>query len=311
MYRFLINLLIFTCVAFVLIFVVELSCRLLKVPKISHHNIYSKSQDLIPIINNNTILILGDSRLEWGIKPLKVLEKLTKDSLNVINMALPGSNGLDILIYLKKNNIYPRLILMGYTPNYGRNKNHGLDLISYSKPNAIKEKIKYSLKQTLYLQDQSIKEYIINGFPYFKNHKYDALGGAIVNEYGDYAKRLEEQIVIYNTYKNSFDSLGLKKYCTEMNTMIKIFRKNGSVICGIYMPVSKRIFDIEASAVYSKPQKINFDRFYDFSNYTYTVERNRPDSTYFYDGSHLSHKYSDVFSEKLVRYISKSHPDIK
>ena len=66
------------------------------------------------------------------------------------------------------------------------------------------------------------------------------------------------------------------------------------------MPVLKQIFDIENSLVKSRAIKINFDHYFDFSDFTYTVEEKKPDSIFFYDGSHLAHEYSYIFSGKLA-----------
>jgi len=53
----------------VLIALVETFFTLLKAPKISYENIDARSQQLIPKIDSNSILFLGDSRIAWGIKP--------------------------------------------------------------------------------------------------------------------------------------------------------------------------------------------------------------------------------------------------
>jgi len=47
---------------------IEVLARVLKIPKISVPKIKAKAQDLVPIIDSNTMLIFGDSRNEWGTK---------------------------------------------------------------------------------------------------------------------------------------------------------------------------------------------------------------------------------------------------
>jgi len=301
----------FVVIAFALAGLFEIACRVLRIPKISPHNIYAKSMELIPRINKNSIVILGDSRLEWGIKPLAIYDKLLDKNSRVINLAVPGSNGLDVLNYLNNHKIYPKLIIVGYTPNFGGYQNHKLDLISYSRRAIINAKVKYFLNKTFYIRDESVVEYIKHGYPYFKNHTYDDWGGAIVNEYGDYSQRTKFQIENYTLVRQSFDSLVLAKYCNTMDTLIQSFKKNGSIICGIYMPVSKKLFDIETSVLVYPVKQINYDKFYDFSKFTYEKEKPAPDSIYFLDGSHLSHEYAPVFSEKIIEYIVHDFPAVQ
>jgi hypothetical protein len=155
---------------------IEVLARVLKIPKISVPKIKAKAQDLVPIIDNNTMLILGDSRIEWGIKP-RVLAKALDCNLKVVNLAMPGSNGLDILKYLQKEGIYPKLILIGYTRNYGLINGHGLDKERYNFFNRIKENISYQILQNFYVKDKSIVNFFNHEPLYFKSHVYDEWGG--------------------------------------------------------------------------------------------------------------------------------------
>ncbi|MBL0357576.1 MAG: hypothetical protein IPP72_12160 [Chitinophagaceae bacterium] len=284
--------------------------RLLKIPKITHHNIYAKAQDLVPQINNNSILIIGDSKLEWGIKPLQVQNKLSNDSINVIDMAMPGSNGLDVLKYLLQNEIYPKLIISGYAVNYGNYNNHGFDKIAYTTKNKITERAGYFMDEHFYFRDQSVLEYIKHGSPYFKSHQYDRLGGATVTEYGDYTKRANTQLEMYKGFKNNFTQSTFDKYCMETNALLKYFKEKGTLLCGLNMPVSKKIYELQNVPANSTINCINYDKFYDFSTFTYTNEAAKPDSSFFYDGCHLLPEYAVVFSEKLIHQIKNDFPGI-
>ena len=155
---------------------IEILARVLKISKISVAKIKAKAQDLVPIIDSNTMLILGDSRNEWGIKPL-VLAKILNRNLKVVNLAMPGSNGLDILKYLQKEGIYPKLVLIGYTRNYGLIKGHGLDKKRYNLLNRIKENISYQILQNFYFTDRSVVNFFNHEPLYFKCHVYDECGG--------------------------------------------------------------------------------------------------------------------------------------
>lgn len=294
---------IFILIALVAIFIVEISCRIIKIPKITHHNIMAKSRNLVPKISKNSILFLGDSRIEWGIKPLEILEALDSPNLTVINLALPGSNGIDILKYLINNKIYPSQIVAGFSPFYGAYTNHSLDTINYSWEDRIKANVKYLINQNFYISDRSINEYLRRELPLYKDHQYDPWGGVIVSEYGDYSQRLDYQVETSMKMRDSFDSSGYTRYVGEMNSLIKAFRENGTSFVGIYMPVDKKIYEIESSLPISEAHKISFDKYFDFSAYTYTVEPAQHDSTYSYDGSHLAHEYSYIFSRKLADYL--------
>ena len=71
---------------------------LLKIPKISDHVINHKLVSLINKIDSSSIVIVGDSRLEWGLKPLVIESELKKNGKNLtcFNLAMPGSNGIDV-----------------------------------------------------------------------------------------------------------------------------------------------------------------------------------------------------------------------
>ena len=157
---FLRTLLVFLSIPILIILVIELFAHIIGIPKISNHNIYSKAQDLVPQIDSNTFLILGDSRVEWGIKPARLGKYFRIPHNAIINLAFPGSNGIDILAYLLKIKKYPKFILIGYTPNYGRYPNHNLENQEYSFGNKLKMKMEYFLNQNLYIKDKSILYYL-------------------------------------------------------------------------------------------------------------------------------------------------------
>lgn len=283
--------------------IIELLARIAQIPKISNHNISAKAQDLVPLIDENTFLIIGDSRLEWGIKPSNLKKQLNLKNVKVINLAFPESNGIDILDYLSKKNIYPKAILMGYTPNYGRYTNHNLDIAKYSFIRKINADFKYFIGQTFYLNDESFLNFFNGKAQYFKSHDYDSWGGVNVFEYGDYSKRMELQKKMYKEWEETFSQEKLNNYCTKLNNLIARFKQKQTMIFGIYMPVCDSIFQYEKKESESW-QKINYDKFYNLSHYTYTSQPKAADSTYFYEGSHLSHEYSYIFSDTLGKMIN-------
>jgi len=307
MSRFLKNTVAVLVIFIALVAALECLYRLLKVPKITHHNIQAKGQDLIPQINSNSILILGDSKLEWGINPAVIKNKFP-DGTNVIDMAMPGSNGSDIMRYLLQQGIYPKLIILGFASNYGGYKNHGFDKTAFTATKKITAGIEYFMDENLYFRDQSVMEYVKHGAPYFKSHQYDSQGGATVTEYGDYTKRSTGQVEMYRAFKKNFNQQELDKYCEETDSLIDAFKAKGTIVCGLYMPVSEKIYTIQHSQLHLKANNINYNRYYDFSKFTYTSEKPGPDSLFFLDGCHLLHDYSLIFSAKLADSIQKDFP---
>lgn len=277
----------------------------MKVPKISHHNILAKSQNLIPQIDSETILFLGDSRVEWGVKPIRI-KKTTNYKGNIINLAMPGSNGLDILNYLQKNSIYPRLIIIGYTPNYGRYKNHELDIQNYSYSNKRSSNIKYLLKQRSYTYDySSILEYFKGNRPYFRKHFYDEMGGVVVQENGDYGARSSHQHRMYEGWAQDLKNIEHDQYLLTLSSYLKGFKGN-SLIYGIYMPTSETLMKFESDFFDEKLIEHVFEgHFLNYSDYVTSIKKNTEhDSAYFYDSSHLTMEYSKVFTDSLSEYIN-------
>lgn len=311
--RFLKKTLVLFMIFLVLVTVSEILYRLLNIPKITHQNIEAKGQLMMPQINNNTILIIGDSRLEWGIKPITVLEKFsaTGCNSNVVDMAMPGSNGLDVLQYLVQHDIHPKLIIHGYAANYGGYKNHGFDKAQYSGFNKISEQFSYWMDQHLYFRDQSVLNYIKRVPPYFKNHVYDSLGGATVTEYGDYTHRSNTQFEMYKGFKISFKQPDLDKYSAAANALIETLKSKGSIVCGLYMPISKKIYQLQNLSGSDVPTGINYNKFYNFSAFTYTNEAPAPDSAFFYDGCHLLPEYATVFTGKVVDSLRRDFTEIR
>jgi hypothetical protein len=295
-----------------LVAALEMLYRLLKVPKISHQSIYAIGQSVIPKINNNTILLIGDSRLQWGIKPILVMEKMKAAgyNCNVVDMAMPGSNGLDMLHYLIQHNIHPKLIIHGYGANYAIYQNHGFDKQEYSEFNKISENFSYWLDQHFYFRDQSVMQYVRRSPLYFKSHSYDSLGGATVTEYGDYANRSATQIEMYKGFKTNFKQAGLDKYSMDANAAIEKLKSQGAIVYGLYMPISKKIFDLQ-NASSNWPANIVYNKFYDFADFTYTNETPAHDSVYFYDGCHLRPEYGTVFTGVLVDSLQKDLAEMK
>lgn len=304
MYNFFNKIFLFIGSAFIFIIVFEIFCRLIGVPKISHHKLLAKSQLLIPKINSNTILFLGDSRVEWGIKPELIQDNYTSiNNFKVLNLAMPGSNGLDILSYLKSENIFPKIIIMGYTPNYGRYTNHDLDRVNYTDINRIKENVKYYLRQNSFFYDyHSFIEYINGKHPLHLNHDYDDFGGVNISLYGNFLSKKEMEIKVYSEWSNDFSSKKFETYCNSVVELENWFSNGGTKMYGLIMPVSKELDDLERQV--SKENKLleMYDKWYDYSK-LYQFD-NKTDSLYFKDGSHLTLEHSKLFSEKLGNEIN-------
>lgn len=278
-----------------LMFLLESSFHLLNITKISYHNIMAKAQDIMPKLNSNSIIFLGDSRIEWGIKP-KLIENPEGE---VYNLAFPGSNGLDLLAYLSKNKIYPKIIIIGFTPNYGRYSNHGMDNIILSYKNRITEDLKYFLLQKSYLYDkESIKLNFQGKTPYFIDHKYDCQGGVTVVESGNYDDRKTYQKKMYKDWYDNFDKEKYQFYLKNLTNLLNKF-KGKSHVFGLYMPVSNEIFELEKENYNSNDIARAVDYYFDYSSLISAKDSINRDEYYFYDGSHLSPEYAIIFTKKL------------
>ena len=286
--------------------IIEITLRATDAPKMSHFSILPKSFELIPQIDENTVLILGDSRLEFGLKPEMMRSILKDEDVKVVNMAFPGSNGIDILKYLKSKSIYPRFVIMGYTPNYGRYDNHGIDQQQFSKVNEWLENIKYMLKQEFYLFDRaSLRCLIKEPETYWISHDYDEWGGVQVIAEGNYNDRLDHQIDLYESWMKGFSSARLDGYYNELRDLKSFFSKQGTKILGLYMPVCDEVFAYEKELYKAhKPDREVFTFYLDYSNLVYQNNVQQPDSVYFYDGSHLSDSFSEDFTILLSESIS-------
>jgi len=295
MEKFIKKIICFVAISFLLIPIIESICHLI-VPKISHHNIFAKSQNLIPKIDSNSIVFLGDSRLECGIKT----EEITNKSGKVINLAMPGSNGFDIIEYMISNKIYPKTLIIGFTPNYGRYKNHNLNKLHYSTKNLIKESFKYWLKQNSFTYNKaSINLFLAGKEPYFVNHEYDNYGNVVVKENGDFNKRMELQLKMYKNWNDRFNKNEFKNYLQKLSELVSLLDGKTNVY-GIYMPTSDTILSLENDH-YNKNEINNmFDYYMDFSDF-----QPNNDSSYFYDGSHLTLEYAHQFTKEINKSIEK------
>lgn len=295
------NIIFIYVIPFFIILLIE-SIGYLFVPKISHHKIVAKAQSLIPKIDSNSIVILGDSRLEWGIKT----DEIANRNGNVINLAMPGSNGFDIIKFFIRNNIYPQKIIIGFTPNYGRYKNHSLNMLHFSTKNSLKENIKYWLKQNSFTYDRnSIILFLKGEEPYFINHQYDNYGNVIVEENGDFNERMNHQLEMYTEWSKNFNIDEYRNYIKEL----KIFSsqlKGKSNFYGLYMPISDTICSLEIDHYYKTEVENLFDFYMDFSDFL-----SNNDSTYFYDGSHLNSEYAREFTKEVNKSIIKHERTIE
>ena len=273
----------------------EFSFSNLLLKKISHHKITSKYQELIPKIDDNSIILLGDSRIEWGINT-----NYFKNKSNTFNLATPGSNGIDILKYLEINNINPKTIILGYSPLSSNYTNHDLHKTNYNYFKKIKSQLGYYLKQNYFLFDlSSVLLNFKNESLYFKSHEYDKRGNVNVEEYGNYNYRLKHQLEYYNRKK-----VILTKYTDYVNNIfhhIENFENTQFII--LRVPIIDTLLKIEQEIIkndyniITSSEKKFYDLFYDFS------ELYPSDSIVFKDGSHLTLKYSHMFSKKIDSII--------
>lgn len=307
MKKFLKLVIVFSAVIAGFILVVEGVSHLIGIPKISHHNIRGKAQNVMPFVDSSAVVFVGDSRVEWGIKPGVFTNECKNEGWTACNLAAPGSNGIDVLKKIQKDSIVPRVIVIGYTAHLGRYSNHGLDALSYSITERWKANAHYWYKQHFYISDKSIWEWVNGRDLYFKSHSYDSLGGAIVYENGDYQNRLDFQVATYVDWKSTFDSTQLRKAEAELRKLISHFQRKGSVVYGVQMPVSSALWELEQSPYYHDGEKMNFDRFLDYSMHIYEQEPAAHDSVYFIDGSHLFYDYQPKFTTVLAKAIKEDY----
>lgn len=292
---------VFATIPVVLLFAVELACRILKVPKISHNNIDAKAAQLLPEIDASTVLIVGDSRLEWGIRPDEIEKELKNKKLKVLNLAMPGSNGLDVLEYVKQNGIEPAAVIIGNTVFYGQYSNHDLHNLNCSVYQQLKTSFYYFVQQHLYVADQSIPMYLHHEQVYFKSHAYDSKGGAVVEEYGNYASRYFYQEKMYNRWHDQFNNRDYCRYNDSLNSHIKYFAQNEVPLLVLRMPVSQKIQNFEPEFV-NCDTRIDSAYILDYRNWRSL--NTDADSLQFYDGSHLTVESSVNFSKILASALN-------
>jgi hypothetical protein len=281
----------------------ETVARMLHIPKISHNNIEAKAQQVLPQADEQTLLIVGDSRLEWGLQPLFMEDSLRSENIRVLNMAMPGSNGLDVMQYIVRNKIKLKGIVTGVSPFFGRYTNHGMDKIELSLRNCLYENGHYRARQVLYSMDNSIANYYENGYPYFKSHHYDEQGGAVVEAWGGYDKRYAFQRSMYKKWNAEFSPEKLAIYTNTLNKLADSLRQLQVPVYAVYMPVSRNLFAFEADFKGALEQQLHLDSYSDYSGFVYTGSTAEHDSIFFYDGSHLSHAYAKKFSALLAGHI--------
>ena len=301
MKKFLKKLLAFISIALILILLAESIFHLLSITKISYHNINAKAQDLIPKLNSKSILVLGDSRIEWGIKP----QLIENPEGGVYNLAFPGSNGFDILTYLLKKKIYPKTIIIGFTPNYWRYTNFGFDNAVFSYKNRIIENLKYYVLQRSYLYDkESIMMYFKGDKPFFIHHEYDNEGGVTVIEYGDYIKRKSFQKKMYKDWHDGFGLENYQNYIRNLTNLAMKFKGKSNII-GLYMPVSNEIFELEKENYNIADISNVYDYYYDYSSMLAYEDSVGKGENYFYDGSHLNPEFAKIFTKKFNDDLKK------
>lgn len=282
---------------------VEILCRAIAVPKISHNNIEAKSLGLLPQIDSSTVVIVGDSRLEWGIRPDVLENALKSKNLKVINLAMPGSNGLDVLHFIQENEINPSALIIGNTIFYGQYSNHNLHTMNSNVYQRLKSSISYFVRQHLYSTDQSLLMYLHNESVYFKSHVYDERGGAVVQEYGDYSDRLFYQEKMYRRWSEQFNAADYCAYNDSLNKFIHYFSQKEIPVILLRMPVSRKIQSLEPEYVKCSTQINDASGTLDYSGWRNA--ESAPDSVQFYDGSHLTVEGSVKFSYILGADLNK------
>lgn len=202
MKSFILRVFVFVLIGVCLFAAVEITGRSLNVVKRPVFNIKAKSQNLVPQIDQDTILFIGDSRIEWGIKPTKFLEGFTSDNrLKAINLAFTDSNGIDVLRYLKNNRIHPQLIIIGHTPIACRYKNHGLDSEVYSNPRKLFLNAENYFRSNFLVSDNSIYQYYKNGPLTMKRLEYGPWGDVSASLTVSYEEAKKRQILLYTSWR--------------------------------------------------------------------------------------------------------------
>jgi hypothetical protein len=263
---------------------------------------------------------VGDSRVEWGINPLKVENGLGKNyQLNkCYNLGMPGSNGLDVLKYLNTYKKYPKALIIGYSAYGYLNHNHSFnppDQKSIFKlSNKIRSFISMSLNKTFLFEDnfESLRLYLSNQKPYFIKHEYDDQGGVKVWENGNYKERKLIQIQEYSEYKKEFDSDKALKFVENLNLLLNKFRSAGTEIILLRMPVCmelKQIEDVEKiEQAFSLVKTDHVLEYYNCNNtspnsfakeYIAVLGNLKLEESFFLDGSHISHSQTEEFSRQI------------
>ncbi len=270
------------------------------VPKISHHKNIEKAVQLLPRIDENTIVFVGDSRVEWGVKPFIIEEKT---GLNTVNLAMPGSNGMDVMAYLQNKKTHPKKIIIGvnyFSPSWRNFKK--IEKIDIGLQNRLSLNIDYFFKQHSYLYEKKSLEQFYKEPPFFMGHKYDKKGGVVVKERGEYPERKNFQMTYFSkrVKEKNLDSLG-NIYRQEISKKVSYFKKNGTSVIGLVMPICDDLRQLENyERVDSLARSIPFHRVENYlDNKRITLEENA-----FQDCSHLTPETANSFSKMLANNLS-------
>ncbi len=298
MIKFLTRLLLFFFICFL---IPEIGLRFV-VPKISHHQNIEKAVRLLPQVDENTILFVGDSRVEWGIKPSTIEQETGQPTLN---LAMPGSNGLDVMTYLKKNKVYPKKIIVGvnyFSPTWRNFKK--TEKLNTSWWNRLSLSANYLLKQHSYLYEKkSLEQYAEGEQPFFLHHNYDKKGSVTVKERGNYEERKAFQLTWFKSRaeKMNIDSIA-NIYSNKMAKEVSHFQQKGTDVIGLVMPICNDLHKIEGfEKVDSLAHTIPFNR---IDNYMDT-HRMKLNETAFQDCSHLTPAAAEIFSKTIANELVK------
>jgi len=281
-------------------------CRLF-IPKISHHKNYEKFADLFPEIDNNTILIAGDSRMEWGVKPL-LLNDLMRESgsdYSSINLAMPGSNGLDVLSACLEMDKYPKLILLGTNAFAPLWRNFQFDSSKTTAAYSKEVNREYFFREHSYLWEQkSIKQYFKSKPPFFLHHNYDSKGGVEVVENGNYHERLDFQIAYYKKKSATLTDSVFMNYLDELEVLERQLKKRNIPVFVVRMPLVEELQSLEKQNR-NKFKSIDFEYVdWDCLELFNSHGRNM-DSLIYQDGSHLSQAYAKKFTTNLYTKLNE------
>ncbi|MCI5056468.1 MAG: hypothetical protein MRY83_10195 [Flavobacteriales bacterium] len=284
-------LLVVTFITILVLF--ECVSAVLSAPKESQNKFYVKYQELIPLVNSKSVVLLGDSRMEWGVNASQIK--------NALNFGMPGSNGLDVLKYLRDNSIFPKAILINYTPFIHEYSNYNVDKTQYNLSTYIKTWIDYKLMDNSFLYNKKNMDILIHqNQPFMLEHYYNEYGDAEILLNENYPGPVQFQIDQYSSRASRFDSVKHKELLAEFEELSTVFKEHNTLFTGIYLPVCDTINQIEKPLPhYDYLNKVFVSGFYNFHELYDSLGQD-----VFMDCAHLEESYNVRFTDYLIEYCS-------